>query len=215
VTESRYRIVLASASPGRLATLRRAGIEPEVIVSEVDEDPVTAPTPTALVTDLAELKCRDVADRLDVTGPTLVIGGDSMLELDGEAIGKPGSADAATRRWRSMRGRSGTLHSGLCVRLLDPRRERTREVTGVGSTVIHFADPSDAEIEAYVATGEPLSVAGAFTIDGLGGPFVRGIEGDPHNVVGLSLPLLRDLLADLDVDWPDLWAGRPRDRGGP
>lgn len=206
MAEPRYRIVLASASPGRLATLRRAGVEPEVVVSDVDEDPVTAPTPTALVATLAELKCRDVADRLRVDRPTLVLGGDSMLELDGEAVGKPESADAATARWQSMRGRSGTLHSGHCVRLIDPRAERVREVSGVASTVIRFGDPSDAEIAAYVATGEPLYVAGAFTIDGLGGPFVRGVEGDPHNVVGLSLPLLRDLLAKLDVAWPDLWA---------
>ena len=205
MTRPRYRVVLASASPGRLATLRRAGIEPEVVVSNVDEDPVTAPTPTALVATLAELKCRDVANRLDVDRPTLVFGGDSMLELDGEAIGKPGSADVAAKRWRSMRGRSGTLHSGLCVRLLEPLRERVGKAAGVASTVIHFGEPTDAEIDAYVATGEPLGVAGAFTIDGLGGPFVRGVEGDPHNVVGLSLPLLRDLLAELDVAWPDLW----------
>jgi septum formation protein len=200
-----YRIVLASASSGRLATLRRAGIEPEVVVSDVDEEAVTEPTPTALVATLAALKCRDVSDRLDVVGPTLVLGGDSMLEFDGETVGKPGTVEAATRRWQAMRGRAGTLHSGHCVRLLDPRRERLREVGGVASTVIRFGEPSDAEIEAYVATGEPLGVAGGFTIDGLGGPFVRGVEGDPHNVVGLSLPLLRDLLADLDVAWPDLW----------
>ena len=205
MSESRIHVVLASASPGRLATLRRAGVEPEVVVSLVDEETVSAPTPTALVATLAELKCRDVADRLDVDTPTVVLGGDSMLELDGEAIGKPGSAEVATARWRSMRGRSGILHSGHCVRLLDRRRERVREATGVASTVIHFGDPSDAEIEAYVATGEPLNVAGAFTIDGLGGPFVRGVEGDPHNVVGLSLPLLRDLLAGLGVAWPALW----------
>jgi septum formation protein len=200
-----YRIVLASASSGRLATLRRAGIEPEVVVSDVDEEAVTEPTPAALVATLAALKCREVSDRLNVVGPTLVLGGDSMLEFDGETVGKPGTVEAATRRWQAIRGREGTLHSGHCVRLLDPRRERVREVGGVASTVIHFGEPSDAEIEAYVATGEPLGVAGGFTIDGLGGPFVRGVEGDPHNVVGLSLPLLRDLLADLDVAWPDLW----------
>jgi septum formation protein len=205
VTDARLHVVLASASSGRLATLRRAGVEPEVVVSRVDEDRVTASTPERLVVTLAELKCRDVAERINVDRPTLVIGGDSMLELDGEAIGKPGTAEVATARWRSMRGRSGTLHSGHCVRLLDPRRERVREATGVASTVVHFAEPSDAEIEAYVATGEPLHVAGAFTIDGLGGPFVRGVEGDPHAVVGLSLPLLRDLVARLDVTWPDLW----------
>jgi septum formation protein len=204
VTESGFRIVLASASPGRLATLRRAGIDPEVVVSGVDEDRVTAPTPKALVETLARQKCRDVADRLDLDRPTLVIGGDSMLELDGETRGKPGSAAAATAAWLSMRGRSGALHSGLCVRRLAPAAE-VREAAGVASTVIHFGEPSDAEIEAYVATGEPLRVAGAFTIDGLGGPFIRGIEGDPHTVVGLGLPLLRELLTDLDVAWPALW----------
>jgi nucleoside triphosphate pyrophosphatase len=201
-----YRIVLASASPGRLATLRRAGIDPEVIVSGVDEERVTAATPKALVETLARLKCRDVADRLDIERPTLVIGGDSMLEFDGDVRGKPGSAEAATAAWQSIRGRSGTLHSGLCVRRLTPARESVREASSVASTVIHFGNPSDAEIAAYVATGEPLHVAGAFTIDGLGGPFIRSIEGDPHTVVGLSLPLMRTLLLDLDIPWPDLWS---------
>ncbi|MGH3485272.1 MAG: Maf family protein [Nocardioidaceae bacterium] len=205
MTEPAYRIVLASASPGRLATLRRAGVDPEVVVSQIDEDKVAATSPKTLVETLARLKCRDVADRLETTRPTLVIGGDSMLELDGEVHGKPGSAEAATARLRSMRGRAGVLHSGLCVHRLEPDTETDREATGVASTIVHFGNPSDAEIAAYVATGEPLHVAGAFTIDGLGGPFVRGIEGDPHNVVGLSLPLLRDLLADLDVPWPALW----------
>jgi septum formation protein len=204
VTEPAYRIVLASASPGRLATLRRAGIEPEVIVSRVDEGRVTAPTTADLVGALARLKCRDVAGRLDVAGPTLVVGGDSMLELDGSACGKPGTPEAAAAQWRSMRGRTGVLHSGLCVRRLEGGSGPAREASGLGSTAVRFADLSDAEIAAYVATGEPLRVAGAFTIDGLGGPFVRGVDGDPHNVVGLSLPLLRDLLLELDVAWPDL-----------
>src|SRR5690606_19980902 len=131
-----------------------------------------------------------------------------MLEIDGEVVGKPGTAEAAIQRWKAIRGRTGTLHSGLCVRLLDRCGEPAREASGVASTVIHFAEPSDAEIEAYVATGEPLNVAGGFTIDGLGAPFIRGVEGDPHNVVGLSLPLLRDLLAGLGVAWPDLWTSR-------
>jgi septum formation protein len=211
MTESRsprsaaYRIVLASASPGRLATLRRAGVEPEVVVSHVDEDRVRVSTPEILVATLARMKCREVAGRLDSDRPTVVIGGDSMLELDGEAHGKPGTIEAANARWKAIRGRTGVLHSGHCVRLLDPTSARVREAAGVASTIIHFGDPSDAEIEAYVATGEPLHVAGAFTIDGLGGPFISGIEGDPHNVVGLSLPLLRDLLTELDVAWPDLW----------
>ena len=204
-----YRIVLASASPGRLATLCRAGIDPEVVVSGVDEDRVTAATPKALVETLARLKCRDVADELDIHRQTLVIGGDSMLEFDGDVRGKPGSAEAATAAWQSMRGRSGTLHSGLCVQRLAPTAsgsERVREASGVASTIIHFGNPSDAEIAAYVATGEPLHVAGAFTIDGLGGPFIRGVEGDPHSVVGLSLPLMRSLLIELDISWPDLWS---------
>ena len=207
MTEAGYRIVLASASPGRLATLRRAGIDPEVIVSRVDEDRITAESPKALVETLAQLKCRDAADRLDVERDTLVIGGDSMLQLDGDLRGKPGSAEAATAAWRSIRGRDGILHSGLCIQRLAPNRvEPAREATGVASTTIHFGDPSDAEIAAYVATGEPLQVAGAFTIDGLGGPFIRGVDGDPHAVVGVSLPLMRDLLIELDVPWPALWA---------
>ena len=207
MTEAGYRIVLASASPGRLATLRRAGIEPEVIVSGVDEDRITAESPKALVETLAQLKCRDVADRLDVDRSTLVVGGDSMLEFDGELRGKPGSAESATAAWQSIRGRDGILHSGLCLRRIHPDRvDPSREATGVASTTIHFGDPSDAEIAAYVATGEPLQVAGAFTIDCLGGPFIRGVDGDPHAVVGLSLPLMRDLLIELDIAWPALWA---------
>ena len=205
MTDAGYRIVLASASPGRLATLRRAGIDPEVIVSGVDEDPITAASPKALVETLAQLKCRDVADRLDIEGDTLVIGGDSMLELDGDLHGKPGSAEAATAAWQSIRGRDGILHSGLCLQRLAPNRP-ARQATGIASTTIHFGAPSDSEIAAYVATGEPLQVAGAFTIDGLGGPFIRGVDGDPHAVVGLSLPLMRDLLIELDVPWPTLWA---------
>ena len=205
MTDAGYRIVLASASPGRLATLRRAGIDPEVIVSGVDEDPITAASPKALVETLAQLKCRDVADRLDIEGDTLVIGGDSMLELDGDLHGKPGSAEAATAAWQSIRGRDGILHSGLCLQRLAPNRP-ARQATGIASTTIHFGDPSDSEIAAYVATGEPRQVAGAFTIDGLGGPFIRGVDGDPHAVVGLSLPLMRDLLIELDVPWPTLWA---------
>jgi septum formation protein len=197
------RLVLASASSGRLATLRAAGLSPEVVVSGVDEDGITADSPAQLAQELAVLKCHAVAERLDVVGPTVVVGCDSVLEMDGEPLGKPGDAETATRRWQAMRGRSGRLHSGHCVRLLGDGELRER--VAVGSTVVHFAEPSDAEIAAYVATGEPLHVAGAFTIDGLGGAFVRAIEGDPSNVVGISLPLLRVLLAELGVAWPSLW----------
>lgn len=126
-----------------------------------------------------------------------------MLELDGQAYGKPGGAEEAIARIQTMRGRSGVLHTGHHVVLRRDASETTR--TAVGSTTVHFADMSDAEVEAYVATGEPLQVAGSFTIDGLGGAFVRRIEGDPSNVVGISLPLLREVVTDLGIDWPTLW----------
>lgn len=199
----RIRLVLASASAGRLATLRSAGLSPEVVVSGVDEDHVTAASPAALAEELATRKCRAVGARLDVTGPTVVVGCDSVLELGGVAHGKPGDAATAVRRWEEMRGRSGILHSGHCVQVLGDGELRER--LAVGSTVVHFAELSDAEVAAYVGTGEPLHVAGAFTISGLGGPFVRAIEGDPSNVVGLSLPLLRVLLNQLGIPWPSLW----------
>ncbi|MCW2771426.1 MAG: Maf-like protein [Aeromicrobium sp.] len=191
------RVVLASQSPARLATLRSAGIEPEVIVSGVDEDQVTTTDAANLAAALAQLKCRAVAAQVDTD--VLVIGCDSVLAFEGEVFGKPGGPAEATARWRRMRGHSGVLHSGHCVRRGD------QEFIETASTVVHFAAVSDAEIDAYVATGEPLHVAGAFTIDGLGGAFITGIEGDHHNVVGLSLPLLRDLVGDLGIRWTDLW----------
>jgi septum formation protein len=196
------RLVLASASPARLATLHAAGVEPSVVVSGVDESLVDGLPPADLALRLAELKCAAVA--ADVHDGSLVLGCDSVLELDGEALGKPVDAPDAVRRWQAMRGRSGVLHTGHCLR--DTASEV--EVTAVASTVVHFADVSDQEIEAYVASGEPLHVAGAFTVDGLGGAFVTAIEGDHHNVVGLSLPVLRDLVGRLGHVWTDLWARR-------
>lgn len=198
MTNPAMRVVLASQSPARLATLRAAGIEPEVIVSGVDEEQVTSTDAGALAATLAQLKCRAVASTLD-DGEALVIGCDSVLALDGEILGKPADAAEAVDRWRRMRGRSGVLHTGHCVRRGEVER------TSAASTIVHFAEVSDEEIEAYVATGEPLHVAGAFTIDGLGGAFITGIEGDHHNVVGLSLPLLRRLVTELDIAWPSLW----------
>ncbi|KQV73962.1 septum formation protein Maf [Aeromicrobium sp. Root344] len=192
------RIVLASASPARLATLRAAGIEPEVIVSGVDEERITSTDAANLAAALAQLKCRTVAAQID--DDALVIGCDSVLAFEGEIFGKPAGPVEASGRWRRMRGHSGVLHSGHCVRRGD------EEFVETASTIVHFADISDAEIDAYVATGEPLQVAGAFTIDGLGGAFITGIEGDHHNVVGISLPLLRDLVGDLGIAWTDLWS---------
>ncbi len=197
-------LVLASASPARLATLRSAGIEPVVIVSGVDESQVTGMAPAELALQLAELKCTAVAGRDDLPPGALVLGCDSVLELDGEALGKPADAAEAVRRWRSMRGRTGVLQSGHFLH--DTANGRTAAATA--STAVHFADLSDDEIEAYVATGEPLHVAGAFTVDGLGGGFVTRIEGDHHNVVGVSLPLLRVLVLELGHEWTGLWASR-------
>lgn len=192
------RIVLASASPARLSTLRGAGIFPEVVVSGVDESSIDAADPAELAGELAQLKCRAVVER---TGPeALVIGCDSVLAHAGQILGKPASADEAIARWKRMRGTSGVLHTGHCVALNGTER------TEPAQTTVHFADLDDAEIEAYVATGEPLHVAGAFTVDGLGGGFIEGIEGDFHNVVGLSLPLLRRMLRDLGVSWTSLWS---------
>lgn len=205
------RLVLASASPARLDTLRSAGVAPIVSISTVDEEAALAaaetvsgplaPVDVALL--LARAKAEDVASR---EAGALVLGCDSVLELDGETHGKPDSAEQATRRWRAMRGRSGVLHTGHW--LIDERSAAEGgshgQVGGTASTTVHFADLSDAEIDAYVATGEPLRVAGAFTVDGLGGAFVTGIEGDFHNVVGLSLPLLRELLLEIGVGWFDV-----------
>ena len=199
------RVILASASPARLEVLRRAGVDAEVIVSGVDEDAVQVAEPAALALTLARMKAAAVAGRLPTSdAPMVVIGCDSLLELDGDAQGKPADAAAAAARWRAMRGRSGVLHTGHRVIVREDGDERAAE--SVASTVVHFAHLDDAEIGAYVATGEPLWVAGAFTVDGLGGPFVTGIEGDHHNVVGLSLPLLRTLLLELGVPWTSLWS---------
>lgn len=194
------RVVLASQSPARLATLRAAGLDPDVIVSGVDESTVTTADPAELSRELARLKAAAVVGRVD--GAALVIGCDSVLEFDGQVFGKPGTPARATERWRSMRGGSGVLHTGHCV--IDTASGRSLDRSA--RTTVHFADLSEEEIDAYVATGEPLQVAGAFTIDGLGGAYVTGIEGDPHTVVGIGLPLLRELLGELGVPWHTLWS---------
>jgi septum formation protein len=195
------QLVLASASPARLQTLRNAGIDPVVIVSGVDESRLDGLPPAELALQLAELKCAAVAARDEVPAGALVLGCDSVLDLDGEALGKPGDADEAVRRWHAMRGRTGILRTGHCLR--DTATGRVAAATA--STTVRFADVTDEEVAAYVATGEPLEVAGAFTVDGLGGAFVTGIEGDHHNVVGVSLPLVRELAAELGHAWTELW----------
>ncbi|MBH1935493.1 septum formation inhibitor Maf [Streptomyces sp. AV19] len=195
------RLVLASQSPARLGLLRQAGLAPEVIVSGVDEDALTAADPAALALALAEAKAEAVAARPEAAG-ALVVGCDSVLELDGQALGKPVDAEDATARWKSMRGRSGVLRTGHCV--IDTATGRRTSATA--STTVRFGEPTDAEIAAYVASGEPLYVAGAFTLDGRSAPFVEGIDGDPGNVIGLSLPLLRRLLAEQGTAITDLWA---------
>jgi septum formation protein len=191
--------VLASGSAGRLRVLRDAGIDPEVLVSGVDETADDGLGTAAIVGMLAERKASAVAARRP---DALVLGCDSLLDLDQLSLGKPGSAEDAVSIWRRLSGRTGTLFTGHC--LIDAGRDR-RMVRGVTGTAVHFGVPSDAEVAAYVASGEPMAMAGAFSIDGLGAPFIEGIDGDPGTVIGLSLPLLRRMLADLGVVITDLW----------
>jgi septum formation protein len=197
------RLVLGSASPARLSTLRSAGLHPTVRVSGVDEKAVETslgdPSPAELCRALAIAKAEVVAP---LEPDALVVGCDSILELGGEIHGKPASIEEARARWGRMAGTTGMLLTGHCV--IDTATSESR--SGVESTTVRFGRPTPDELEAYLATGEPLRVAGAFTIDGFGGPFIDSIEGDPHTVVGISLPLLRRLLADLGVRITDLWA---------
>jgi septum formation protein len=199
----RPTLVLASGSPARLRLLRDAGFDPEVVVSGVDEAAFQADDTASLVTILAERKAEAVADR---SGNAVVVGCDSLLDFEGQPLGKPSSV-AEAREWLvSLRGRSAVLFTGHCV--IDGAT--ARRATGVAATTVRFGVTTDAELEAYLSTGDAMEVAGAFTIDGRSAPFIDGVDGDPANVIGLSLPLLRSLLAGLGIAITDLWAGAER-----
>lgn len=193
------QLVLASASPARLRLLWDAGFDPMVVVSGVDENEVENGDPAEVVETLARRKAIAVASI--APSDALVVGCDSMLSLEGDLLGKPATSERAREYWQRMRGRDGVLLTGHCV--FDTATGR--ESSAVARTIVHFGAPTDDEVDAYIATGEPLNVAGAFTLDGFAAPFVEGIEGDHGNVIGLSLPLLRKLLADLDIRITDLW----------
>jgi septum formation protein len=195
------RLVLASASPARLSLLRQAGLAPEVVVSDVDESAVRAPRVAEQVALLAAAKASEVAKK---ETDALVIGADSLLEFAGKPLGKPADAAQARERWLRMSGRSGILHTGQALFDVQDGAVVSRDIA-VASTVVYFASPTPQELEAYVATGEPLAVAGAFTLDGLGAPFVRRVEGDPAAVVGLSLTVLRTQLSKRGLAITDLW----------
>jgi septum formation protein len=202
--------VLASASPVRLSVLHAAGVRPQVIPSAVDEDAVVAalsnPDPDEVVVALAAAKASDVAARVAAIHPdSVVVGCDSMLLVDGELVGKPHTVDRARERWQRMAGRTGELLTGHAVtRLVGGRPVGTAE--GVSSTTVRFGTPTAEELEAYLRTGEPLQVAGAFTLEGRGGWFIEGVDGDPSNVLGIGLPLVRRLLSDVGVSLLDVWS---------
>lgn len=228
------RFILASGSAARANVLRHAGIDPVIVVPDVDESSILADitasgeaSPAAQVQALAAAKADAALGvlPLSATGrefvssgrPGILVACDSMLEFDGQMQGKPHDPAIAKERIRKMQGREATLWTGHTMIRLDPTSQRvdsysrplaesSRRVDGTASTTIHFGHMSEAEIDAYVDTNEPLEVAGSFTIDGLGGPFITGVNGDPHSVVGISLPLLRQLAGELDVFWPDLWS---------
>ncbi|WP_335986229.1 Maf family protein [Glycomyces sp. MUSA5-2] len=191
--------VLASQSPARRALLEAAGIDPIVIVSGVDESRVMGHDPADLANALAELKAQAVLDQ--VSPGSLVLGCDSVLHFGHEILGKPDGPEEAASRWKRMRGNNGTLYTGHC--LIDTAADR--QIVRASGTAVHFAEVSDEEIAAYVATGEPLHVAGSFTLDGYGSAFIDRIDGDPGTVIGLSMPLLRNMLGELEIALHQLW----------
>jgi len=208
------RLVLASASPARRAVLRSAGIEPVVRISDVDEDAVAAAlppgtAPEVVVVELARAKARSVAATIpDFAADCVVVGCDSMLHVDGQLRGKPGSAKAARLGWQQMAGKSGQLITGHCViRLQD--NVISHQVADFTVTTVRFANPQPVDLDAYVDTGEPIAVAGGFTLDGYGGWFIDGVDGDPSSVVGIGLPLTRRLLEQMGLSISVLWQANP------
>lgn len=213
------RFILASASPARRAVLRAAGVDPLIRVSGIDEDAIAEDLgpgayPEEVVTELARAKARVVAEEIAAgetawaAGATLdncvVVGCDSMLFIAGELQGKPLTVDVTRQRWAHMMGRTGDLLTGHCaIHVRDGKL--AGEASGCSTTTVHFGDPSDEDLDAYLASGEPLNVAGAFTLDGLGGWFIDRIEGDPSSVIGIGLPLVRSLLDELGIKVSDLW----------
>ncbi|WP_277033157.1 Maf family protein [Propionimicrobium lymphophilum] len=197
------KLILASSSPARRKALENCGISPRVIKPLADESYPPELSCTQITTMLARRKGEHVLKELDVTGDFALISCDTMLDVQGTSYGKPGSKEKAVKMWQRMRGRTGVAHTGhfVVVRRHGKTQTQCREAT----TLVYFADLSDEEIEAYVATGEPERVAGGFTIDALGGAFITGIEGDPWNVAGISLPLVRQMLIDMNVGWHQLW----------
>ena len=193
-------IILASASPSRQRLLKSVGISPTVVVSGVDEEDSSYSqlSPRELVIALAIVKAHTVKEKINY--PAIIIGCDSTFEFEGKSLGKPGTPENAIARARSMSGKSGVLHTGHCF--IDT--DKGIEISDVVSTRVHFAQMSDQEIVGYVATGEPLNVAGGFTLDGLSAPFIAGIEGETSNVIGLSLPLLRNAINSLGYEWFEL-----------
>ena len=202
------RFILASQSPARLALLRAAGVEPERIVSGVDEEAFDAPSAAELALRLAIAKAQTVAAQ--VGAGAIVVGCDSLLDFGGRALGKPADLAEARERWLAMSGNDGVLVTGHCVVDTRPGADPDlwRVAMDVNPTMVRFAEVSEAEIDAYLATEEPLHVAGAFTLDGRGGWFVDGIDGDHGNVLGISLPLMRSLLARLGIGVTTLWASQ-------
>ena len=206
------QLILASASPARLATLVSAGINPIVRVSHIDEEAIessmSASTPSEIAQALARAKCekitQELADANELTPNTIVIGCDSVFELNGKPYGKPRNAIEAKSRWQEMMNKTGTLHTGHYITFTNERSQQS-SAEATASTQVHLGELTEPEMDAYLLTGEPFAVAGGFTLDGFGGAFVQGVTGDPSNVVGISLPTVRNLLQQLGITWTDLW----------